>query len=59
MPDVLAIKEGRAAFLEVKRPGQEPTRIQRHRMRELEAAGAAVAVVTSAGEARAFLEGVA
>lgn len=58
LPDVLAIKDGRAAFIEVKVPGNRPTRIQEHRMRELAAAGAAVAVVTSAGEARAFLEQV-
>ena len=56
LPDVLAIKDGRAAWMEVKRPGEEPTRIQQHRLRELSIAGCAVAVVTSAGECRAFLE---
>lgn len=59
VPDVLAIKGGRAAWLECKRPGEEPTKIQLHRMRELSAAGCPVAVVTSAAEARAFLENVA
>lgn len=57
LPDVLAIKDGRAAWMECKRPGFEPTRIQRHVMSQLEAAGCRVAVITSAGEARAFLEG--
>lgn len=58
LPDILAIKDGRAAWLECKTPGNRPTRIQEHRMRELAAAGCPVAVVTSAGEARAFLEGL-
>jgi Holliday junction resolvase len=58
IPDVLAIKDGRAAWLECKRPGEEPTKIQLHRMRELSAAGCPVAVVTSAADARAFLENV-
>ena len=56
LPDVLLIKEGRAVWLEAKRPGEEPTRIQEHRMRELIGVGCAVAVVRSAGDAKAFLE---
>lgn len=58
LPDVLAIKGGRAVWMEVKVPGNEPSKIQVHRMKELAAAGCPVAVVYSAGEARAFLEGV-
>lgn len=58
LPDVLCIKAGRAVWLEAKRPGQEPTRIQAHRMRELAAAGCPTAVVTSASDARHFLENV-
>lgn len=56
VPDVLAIKDGRACWLECKRPGEKPTKIQELRMQELRAAGCAVAVVTSADEARTFLE---
>lgn len=56
LPDVLAIKDGRAAWMEAKRPGEEPTRIQEHRMRELAAVGCPVAVVRSAADARRFLE---
>jgi Holliday junction resolvase len=56
LPDVLLIKEGRAVWLEAKRPGEEPTRIQEHRMRELIGFGCPVAVVRSAGDAKAFLE---
>ena len=55
LPDVLAIKGGHAAWAEFKRPGCEPTRIQLHRIRELEAAGCSCAVVRSVGEYRDFL----
>jgi Holliday junction resolvase len=58
LPDVLVIKEGRAAWMEVKRPSEDPTRVQLHRMRELAAAGCPVAVVRSVGDAKAFLEAV-
>lgn len=58
LPDVLVIKDGRAAWMEAKRPGEEPTRIQEHRMRELVAAGCPVAVVRSAADARHFLEAI-
>ncbi len=56
LPDVLCIKAGRAVWLEAKRPGEEPTRIQEHRIRELIGVGCPVAVVRSAGDAKAFLE---
>jgi hypothetical protein len=58
LPDILVIREGRAAWMEAKRPGESPTRIQEHRMRELSAAGCPVTVVTSAGDAIEFLEGI-
>ena len=56
IPDILAIRDGRACWMEVKRPGETPTRLQEHVLRQLAEAGCPVAVVTSAGEARAFLE---
>ena len=58
LPDVLVIKGGRAAWMEVKRPGEEPSKIQLHRMRELAGHGCPVAVVFSAADARHFLESV-
>jgi len=58
LPDVLVIKDGRAAWMEVKRPGEDPTRIQEHRMRELSRSGCPVTVVRSAGDAREFLEAI-
>ncbi len=59
LPDVLCIKDGKAAWMEVKRPGEEPTRIQTHRHRELIGFGCPVAVVCSAGDAKEFLEAIA
>ena len=58
LPDVLVIKDGRAAWMEAKRPGEEPTKIQLHVMRQLAAAGCPVAVVHSAADARHFLEAI-
>lgn len=56
LPDILVIKDGRAAWMEVKVPGNDPTRLQRHRIRELiETAGCPATVVYSAGDAREFL----
>ena len=59
IPDVLAIRDGRAAWLEVKRPGQNPTPIQLVRHKQLRECGCPVATVRSAAEAREFLEGIA
>lgn len=58
LPDILVIKEGRAAWMECKQPGKDPTKIQNHRMRELIAAGSPCATVRSAGDAEAFLRSV-
>lgn len=55
VPDILAIRDGVACWMECKQPGKQPTRIQTLRMRELEAAGCRVAVIHSAGEAKKFL----
>ena len=55
LPDGLFIKHGRAAWIEFKRPGEEPTKIQQHRMRELSLAGCEVAVCFSAADVRVFL----
>lgn len=57
-PDVEVIKDGRCAFMEVKRPGETPTKAQEHRMRELAGAGCPVCVVYSAQDARHFLEAI-
>jgi len=58
LPDVLVIKAGRAAWMEVKRPGEDATRIQQHRIRELIRFGCPATVVRSVGDAREFLEAI-
>lgn len=55
IPDLAGVVYGRPIFLEVKMPGEEPSLVQRKRMRDLRRAGAIVAVVTSVDEAIAFL----
>ncbi len=45
LPDVLVVANGRAVFLELKRPGSRPTELQEATMEELELAGALVRVV--------------
>jgi len=45
MPDLLVVFQGKAVFLEVKRPGAQPTPLQAHRLEELRAAGAVAEVV--------------
>lgn len=55
LPDVLAMKHGHAAWMEFKRPGESPTKIQSHRLRQLSAAGCSTAVCYSAADVRTFL----
>lgn len=56
LPDILAIRYGRAFFFEVKLPGRKPTRIQEHVMKELREHGAPAVVVTSVDEVQEVLE---
>lgn len=59
LPDILVIKDGRAAWMEVKVPGKDPTRLQEHRIRELiNEAGCPATVVRSVGDAKEFLENI-
>jgi len=59
LPDILVIKAGRAAWMEVKVPGKDPTRLQRHKIKELiEVAGCPATVVYSVGDAKEFLGSV-
>jgi hypothetical protein len=58
VPDLLVIIAGRAYWIEVKRPGEVPTAIQKNVMQELMAAGCDVVVTTCAPEAASWLEEV-
>lgn len=53
--DVLAIRHGRHVFIEVKKPGEEPTLQQSKVAREMRSAGADVYAVDSIEQARAIL----
>jgi hypothetical protein len=53
--DRLFIRRGRHVFMEVKRPGEEPTTQQHKRMRDMKAHGAEVYWVDSLEQARAIL----
>jgi Holliday junction resolvase len=59
LPDVLCIKDGRAYWIEFKRAGEEPTRLQQHRLRELIGHGCPSTVCRSVGDVKEFLESVA
>ena len=47
IPDLLAIKEGMAYFIEVKREGNKPSELQQYRIKELQSYGVVVIVAYS------------
>lgn len=47
VPDIIGVHKSVFFGIEVKRPGQKPTKIQKHMMSLLEDAGAEVTVATS------------
>lgn len=49
-PDLEAFRDGRAIFIEVKRPGKKPTPLQKYRMNQLRKAGFSVYVMDSPDE---------
>ena len=44
IPDLMLLKDGKAKFVEVKRPKEKPRPLQEYRIRELEALGFDVVV---------------
>jgi hypothetical protein len=54
-PDLYLVVDGRHAEIELKRPGENPTKAQLLRMVEWEGAGASVGVVHSVSELLDFL----
>lgn len=50
MPDRIAVCRGRIMFIEVKRPGEKPRKLQRARHLELKALGAQTMVVSTKEE---------
>lgn len=57
-PDILAIKQGRIVFIEVKRPGNKPTERQIAKMKILEEYGAKCIVAHSVDELEIMLAGL-
>jgi len=55
-PDLYGCAAGRHWEIELKRPGEEPTELQRARLEEWGRAGAKTGVVKSLEELRIFLE---
>ena len=45
-PDLMLLKNGKATFVEVKRPGQKPRPLQEYRLKELRDAGFDAFVLT-------------
>lgn len=58
-PDLLVCYHGRFVAMELKRPGEQPTRIQAYRMAQIEQAGGYAFVVHSKQEALDALRVVA
>jgi hypothetical protein len=54
-PDLYLCWRGRHAEIELKRPGEEPTRLQHLRLAEWARAGASTAVIHSTEELRIFI----
>lgn len=55
-PDLICIKAGRVVFLEVKRPGERPTKIQEHVLGQLAGQQVPASVVYSVEDAIKFCE---
>ena len=55
-PDICCCYQGRAMWIELKRPGEQPTPIQLKRLREWQEAGAVVGWVTDLEGVKRMLE---
>lgn len=55
LPDIAAVIEGRAVWLEVKVPGKKPTPLQEHVLEQLREAGAIAGVVYEASDVEDML----
>lgn len=57
IPDIIACYHGRFFAFEVKRPGNEPTRLQQATMGKIREAGGRVFVVNGVRDVRGIMEG--
>lgn len=58
VPDIGGSYRGRSVWCETKMPGNKPSKIQEHRIKELRAAGAFVVVAYSVDQAMKLLDEV-
>jgi Holliday junction resolvase len=54
IPDLMALKNGRTVFIEVKQPGKRPTDLQQYRIEKLHKAGFAAISATSVADVSNF-----
>lgn len=54
IPDLMALKNGRTVFIEVKQPGKKPTDLQQYRIEKLHKAGFAAISATSVADVSNF-----
>lgn len=54
IPDLMAIRKGDVIFLEVKKPGEEPSELQKYVIDNLQKAGCYSAVVTKVEDVDVF-----
>jgi Holliday junction resolvase len=52
IPDLLALKDSRAVFIEVKQPGKKPTPLQVHRMEQIQKQGVEALTATSTDDVK-------
>lgn len=55
MPDLIAHKDGKTVYIEVKRPGKKPEPLQEYQHRQLHRAGIQVYVLDSVEQAKNFV----
>ena len=55
IPDLYAIRAGKSIWIEVKRPGEQPTKLQQYEIDQLRDAGAAVTVARSVEDVQPWL----
>jgi Holliday junction resolvase len=54
IPDLMALKNGRTVFVEVKQPGKKPNDLQQYRIEKLNKAGFAAIAATSVADVSNF-----
>jgi Holliday junction resolvase len=54
IPDLMALKNGRTVFVEVKQPGKKPNDLQKYRIEKLNKAGFAAIAATSVADVSNF-----